>query len=578
MTVGTAPRDLRVAGARAAGVRRLAGRLPVALLALVIAGLTLSPVVAMFYNSVHPTTPDSGGYTAEALKAVYGSARVWTSLAVTLELSACAAVFGTVVGGTFAWLIARTDLRAKGIFEIFVLAPLFTSPLVAAIAWFSLAAPQSGYLNRIIGQIVGHQVTTFDITTTYGIVWVLGLHSMPYAYLFIKSALQNMDPALEEASHANGHGPLGTLFRVTLPMTMPAIAASLMFIVVVSAGVFSVPSILGPRMHNKPLPVLMYQAITQYIANYPRVAALGTLLFLLSAVLLVGYRRLTRMERRYATVTGKGFRPRQIHLGRFRPVATTLGIVYAIVCVVLPNAALVLAAVTKYASRDLAHMPFTWQNVSDVLHRATVRSALTNTVIAVVAVVVVVGLLAGLSALLMRRTSRSLGAALDYANSAPLAVPGIVLSAGLLLVYLRTPLYATLALLVVAYVIHSLPNAFRIIRTGSMQISGELEEASAVNGVGQLGTLRRVTLPLIGPSLFGALALVAILTIRDVNEIILLYSPDSQVLSVLTWNYMSDGSVSSAAVIGVIQSLLILVILVVARLAFRVNALVGDRR
>jgi len=577
MTVGVAPPRDRAASSPATGVLGALRLLPAGALVLGIAALTLSPVVAMLYNAVHPMTPVGTGFTTEPLKSVYGSARVWAALGVTLEMSVAAAVFGTVVGGIFAWFIARTDIRGKGLFEIFVLAPLFMSPLIAAIAWFSLAAPQSGYLNRVVGQVVGHQVTLFNVTNIYGIVWVLGLHSMPYAYLFIKSALQNMDPALEEASHANGHGAVRTLLRVTLPMTMPAVAASLMFIVVISAGVFSVPSILGPRLSHDPLPVLMYQAITQYIADYPRVAALGTLLFLLSAVLLLLYRRIIRMERRYATVTGKGFRPRQIRLGRFQPVAMAVGIVYAIVCVVLPNAALVLAAITKYASRDLAHMPFTWQNMTDVLHRQTVQSALTNTLIAVVAVVIVVGVLAGLSALLMRRAPRSIGAALDYANSAPLAVPGIVLSAGLLLVYLRTPLYATLTLLVVAYVIHCLPNAFRIIRTGSMQISTELEEASAVNGVGQLGTMLRVTLPLIGPSLFAALALVAILTIRDVNEIILLYSPDSQVLSVLTWNYMSDGSVASAAVIGVIQSLLILVILVAARLAFRVNALVGAR-
>lgn len=558
--------------------RLTARRMPVVVLALVIGVLTFSPVIAMFYNAVHSTVPVGGGFTAAAIESVYGSPRVWKSLGVTLEISVAAALFGTVVGAVFAWFLARTDVRGKGVFEIFVLAPLFTSPLVAAIEWFGLAAPESGYLNRIIGQITGHQMSLFDVTNIYGITWVLGLHSMPYAYLFIKSALRNMDPALEEASHANGHGPVSTLIRVTLPMTMPAVAASLMFIVVLSAGVFSVPSVLGPRLSTVPLPVLIYQAMTQYIADYPRMAALGTMLFILSGVLLFGYRRLTRVERRYATVTGKGFRPRQIRLGRLGPVATGVGVVYAVACVILPNAALVLAAVTRFASRDLVHMPFTWENVTSVVHRATVQSALTNTLVSVVAVVVVVGVLAGLSALLMRRASRSLNAGLDYANSAPLAIPGIVLSAGLLLVYLRTPLYATLALLMVAYVIHCLPNAFRIIRTGSMQISSELDEASAVNGVGRLGTIRRVTLPLIAPSVFGALALVAILTIRDVNEIILLYSPDSQVLSVLTWSYMADGSVSSAAVIGVIQSLMILVILIIGRLAFGVNALAGDRR
>jgi iron(III) transport system permease protein len=345
-----------------------------------------------------------------------------------------------------------------------------------------------------------------------------------------------------------------------------------MFITILSAGVFSVPGILGRRLGVKPLPLLMYQAIHSYIADFPRVAALGTMLVLNSLALLVAYRHITRVERRFATVSGKGFVQRKVSLGRAKPFAIGLLGLYSLICVVLPNAALVLEAITKYASRDILNLPISFSGFLDTLTRPGVLDALSNTAIVLAVSVPVCIVIAILSVFSMRRGDRRVKASLDYFSSSSLAIPGIVLSAGLLLVYLRTPLYATLGVLIVAYVTHCIPHAFRIMRNGSLQITDALEEVDFLNGSGWIGTIRRVTLPLLSPSVFAAALLISVLTIRDVNEVILLYSPGSQVLSVVTWNFAADGSMASAATVGVLQTALMAMLLVVGRVMFKARA------
>lgn len=546
---------------------------PAGLFVLALALFILSPIVAMFYGALRPSlTGPALELSFEAVADVYLSSEVWMSLVGTVAISLTVALVATFFGTAFAWFLTRTDVPWRGALELLVLAPLFMSPFVAAIAWYALAAPRNGFLNRAWGDVTGGSGEFVNITSVWGIIWVLALHTMPYAYVFVSSSLRNMDPALEAASYVNGVGVLGTVRRVTLPMITPAIGSSIMFITIFAAGVFSVPGVLGRTLGFDPLPVLIYRAVTQFRADYAQAAALGSMLFLLSIAFLYLYRRLTRMERKFVTVSGKGFQPRLLNLGRMRYGVAAGACLYGVVCVGLPTAALVIAALSPFTSRDLGNLNLSVDYAQSVLSDPSVRSAATNTLWVVLATAIVCVLIALVSVLIARGWERRIGVAgLEYLNSFPLAIPGIVLAAGLVWVYIRTPIYATLALLVIAYVISHVPHSYRLIRNGSLQISRELEEASFVNNVGRFGTAMRITAPLLRPAVFASVTLITIFVIREVNSVILLYTPRTRVLSVLTWDYIADGNLSSAATVGLLQTLLLVLALVVARLVFRIN-------
>ncbi len=554
------------------GARRF--RLPAGSIPLIVVGfLTISPLIAMIYGGLSPKLLDTDqSYDFDTFISVYTDPTVWKSLGGTVATALAVAVLSLVLGGIFAWLIARTNIVSKRTLELFIIAPLFTSPFVAAISWFAVGAPESGLFNVILGNILGTQVSAINLTSLGGIVFVLVLHYAPYAYLFISSGMRNMDSSLEEASYVNGSGIIKTLRRVTIPMILPSIASAFLFIVILAAGMFSVPAVLGRDLGFIPLPVLMFRAASGFIPDYPRAAAIGSVLFLISLVFFYIYRMAVKREKKFVTVSGRGVGARVVDLGKGRYVAAALIVLYGIVCVVVPNLALLFSAITPFAQRDLSEVVFTGDNIVNVMSSPQVLTALTNTLIVSAITAALCVLISLASAFSARHVGPRIGAALDYLNSLPLAIPGIVLGAGLIWIYVRTPLYATLALLIIGFITEFLPHAFRLIRNGALQLDRSLEEASFVNGAGRIKTAWKVTAPLIRQPIFSAIILIIIFTMREVNVAILIYSPGTRVISVITWDYIENGALPEAAVLGLPQTLMLVAVLIIGRLVFKVNA------
>ena len=198
--------------------------LPVLLL-IVLAALVLLPIAFMFLGAVMSgglSIPDSH-FTLEKLAAVYTTLPYLRTLGSTLAIAAGVGALATAAGVALAWLIARTDLPAPGFMETCVIAPLFLSPFVGALAWLVLGSPESGILNVIATEIFGATGPVINVATPTGIVVIMALYFVPYAYLTVSASLRNIDPAMEEASYLNGAGVIATAWRVTLPVVRPAL-------------------------------------------------------------------------------------------------------------------------------------------------------------------------------------------------------------------------------------------------------------------------------------------------------------------------------------------------------------------
>ncbi|MCZ9340764.1 ABC transporter permease subunit, partial [Streptomyces sp. TRM76130] len=151
----------------------------------------------------------------------------------------------------------------------------------------------------------------------------------------------------------------------------------------------------------------------------------------------------------------------------------------------------------------------------------------------------------------------------------PLAVPGIVFATGVFALYLGTPLYGSLAVMVVAYVASYLPHATRVTGNGFAQIDKSLEEASRMCGAGQGRMLWTILLPLMRPSIAAGVIMVFLFTVREINTAILLYTPDTMLLSILSFNYAQQASLPAAAVVGLLETALMIGWIVVMRVLLR---------
>lgn len=566
---GPPPRRRRPSRFRVRDRRFLVFQLP--LIAL-LAGLVVAPLVFIFYGAFQTTSLlGTTRFTTRNIEFVYATLGQLRIFLGTAALAAAVAAIALVVGAAFAWILSRTDTPWRSGLEIGILAPLFVSPFVGAMAWLILGSPRAGLLNVFANALFPGAGTVINTSTIVGVVGVMSLYYVPYGYVYVSTSLRNMDPAMEEASYMNGSGPLVTGLRVTLPLMRPALVSGFFFIFVLSAGLFSVAAVLGGTSGFQPLAVGIFQAANSTPSDPGRAAAIGSMLFWLTLCGIVLYRTATKYANRFVTVSGRGFRFRRIPLGGWKWVAMAGCVVYVLLSVVLPYLVLVYVTLTPYVQTDIFEADISLDAFVALGDNLLVQGALWHTLQVSVITPTIAVLLGLVTAFSIYRLRLRWGAVLDYIATIPIAVPGIVLATGLIWLYIRTPLYDTIWLLVIAFTVEYLPQALRISSNSLIQIDRSLEEASTMCGAGTTTTLRRITMPLMRPALVSAWILIFIFSTREIGSAILLYGPNSAVLSVLTWDYLNYGDLRSAAVIGLLQTGLMLIGILVARFVFRVK-------
>ena len=525
----------------------------------------------VFVGALQSDAPGLPGntFSLDAVYLVYISGEYYGSLIGTLIMAVSVAALSVVVGGLAAWFLTRVNVPFRRLWEFGLILPLFLSPFVGALAWLMLAAPNSGMINVNLRWMLNTDATFVDIMTLPGVIVVLLLFYIPYAYLFISSVLKNMDTSLEEASYMNGRGSFATALRVTLPIMRPALVASFFFVAVLATGVFVIPAVLGLNTSFSPLAVEVYRAVTVFPARPPVGAALGTLLFWFTLGGVYLYRRSVRNANRFVTVSARGTRPRLVKLRAGHYVAATCFGLYAFLAAVLPYSVLVIMALTPFAITDFRRMAFSFDGIVSVLQRPDVLTALGNTLwlgLLVPTLTVMVGL--GVAYIVVREQGR-LGAIIDYLGTFPIAVPGIVFATGIVWMYVRSPIYATVILVMIALIGACIPQAARFASAGLIQIDKSLEDAARMNGAGKLRTIGTVTLPLLRPALLSAWSLLFVFATREVNEAVILSGPKSRPLAVLAWNYVEQGSIRNAAVVGLFLTIVMALGILFAKFVLR---------
>ena len=552
--------------------RRRSLALPIAL-GLVLSALVLVPILLMFVGAVRTGTfvDPRAAFSLRSVEAVYTTLPFLKTLIVSVSASLLVALLATAVGLALAWLIARTDIPAKGWMENAIIAPLYLSPFVGALAWLILASPNAGILNELARDLFGIEGALINVMTATGIILVMALYNVPYAYMTVSAALKGMDPSMEEASYLNGAGTFQTALRITFPVVRPALISAFFFVFVLTCGTFSIPAALGGTRAMPFLAVDIYRSVATFPLDYAKAAAIGTLLFWISLIGVTFYRFASRVATRFVTVTARGYRIRLLRLRGWRAPAIGLILVYLLLAIVLPYLALTYVAFTSFTSSSILEAHFTLANFWSVAGSVAVRQSLWNTLLISVLAPTFCVLLGLAIAYSVRRLRIIGGALLDYVAMFPIAVPGIVFGTGIFWTYLMTPAYGTIWILVIAFVASYIPFAYRMIDTSIIQIDKSLEEASAVCSASHWRTAREITFKLIRPGILSAWILVFIFSVREISAAILLASPSNKVLSVMSWDYLEFGNVQNAAIIGLLQTAILLAGILVGRFVLRVR-------
>ena len=538
----------------------------------IIAYLVIAPIFFLLWSSFRTTLPtpaNPGLFTLRNYIFVYSNPATYTLFVNTaIFVTVCTTLALTIAVG-FAWLIERTDLPAKGAMFVLIILPSAVPSLLMGISYIILAGPEAGLLNRLTNDLFG--VKPFNIFSIPAMFILQALGSVPSCFMIVLSALRSMDPALEEAAAVSGVGWLSTIRRVTMPMMLPAILSAGIYTAMSIAETFEIPALIGVPIGFHVLSSQVYLSLRVW-GNHTVASAYSVIFLILLIGMVYLYQRATRHGFRYATISGKGYRPKLIAIGRWKYFAFALLGLYLFVTLALPFFILVWSTLFP-----------TWQTPSlDMLSKASLDSyrevfgndnflaSIKNTLILMLVTPVVTVSLISVASWLIVRSNLSMKwkALLDTLTFWPHAYPGIVLGVALLWFYIIVnvpPVWGTLWPIIFGLTISYMPFSVRTLNAAFIQVHGELEQAAYVSGASWFTTFVRVTLPLVLPALTAVFLWVAIHAMRSLTVPMFLTTRGNEVLAMLLWTYWDNDMVEAVSVIG----LLYLVVCVILSLLWR---------
>lgn len=536
---------------------------------LVVGYLALVPMGYLLWT----TFTDADGFSLGGFARAYGDSRIGDLVGNSMWFAVGSAVLSLAVGTGLAYFNVRTDVPFKALFFAASIIPLIIPGILYTISWIFLASPTIGLLNSLLEPVFGPG--TFNIFTVWGMIWVEGLHLSPIAFLFMVAAFRSTDPSLEESSLMSGATRVQTFRRVTLPLVRPALLSAALIMLVRSLESFEVPALLGLQNGIYVFTSRIYQVLRSFPTDFAAAGALAVGLLLLAA-LGIWLSNLLSRGHDSGSITGKGFRPRPIDLGRWKPVVGVGILLYFFVTVLAPLVVLLYTALLPYyrppSAEAFASMSF--DNFVAVFNLPSIPTALANSLMLGAGSATIVMALMAVAAWVVARSDLPGRQVLDHIAFSPLVIPGLVLGVGIAFVYLRSPLpiYGTLFILLIAYCTRYLPYGMRYAVSGMQTISKELEESAQVSGAGWWSTFRRVLLPLIAPALLAGWVYIFVVSFRELSSSILLYTPGNEVLSISIWELYANARFGELSALGVIM---VLILAVLVGIAYKIGARVG---
>ena len=550
------PRRFGIAGWRD---RLWSGETAILLLLAVVLIIVLPPFCFLVQASLTVGTTAQSHYGFDNFVSVlaHNGATLWTNT-IIYALGSSGVAIG--LGVSSAWLVARTDAPFRQTALVSAFLSMAVPVIIKSIGWIMLLGPNSGLINVMLRLVVGGEEGPIQLYSLGGMIFVEGMLWMPVVFLLTLPVLGAMDPSLEEAAATSGADLRHTLQRVTLPLMRPSIFAVFLLAFIRALESFEVPLLIGAPGDIQTLTTAIYQSMhTGFLPKYGEASAFAVLLLGFVIAPLAFYYRLTKQADRFATITGKGFRPRRLKLGRWR---TPLGLWLLVIPLSLAAPVLIMcwaSLLPVYQPPQLSDFAqFSFANYRAVWGRGDTLAGLANSALIGFWSATIVVALTFTAAWLIVRYRSTTRWALDVMISVPLVFPGIVLGITILIEFLylpMIPIYGTIWILVFAYLIRFMPYGMRFCHAGILAIHRELEECGRTCGAGVVTVLRRIVLPLALPSVAAAWLYVFLYTVRDLSLAVLLAGPGNQVVASVILDLWNNGEVPELAALAVVLAI-----------------------
>ena len=517
----------------------LAGWLVAALLAWIVA----YPILIVVREAAH----------GAAIAAFVRRPAEWQVRWASIWISLASVALAAAIGIPLAFVFTRVEFPGSRILGALIALPAVLPPLVGVIAFLFLYG-ESGFVARGVQALLRLDHSPWHLQGAGAILLVHAYSMYVYFYLLTRAGLARIDGSMIEAAQSLGASRWTTLRRVTLPLLRPAIAGAALLTFMTALGSFSAPYVFGGGFRVMPTQIVA----SKLNGDLPR-AMVETVA--LALVALVALELLRRTEGDDVLVAlGKGTAPAPRALVAGRGIVTAAAWLFAVI-LLLPHLTLLLISLVPYATWTTETLPpvLRLDNYRRLFAESDRLEPLVNSLwmatVATAGAVVLAVLSAWLSVRRRVRPRRIIEGLLVL----PWALPGTVFALALATTFavsrplaLRWVWVGTAALLPLAYLVRSLPLAGRAVLAGYRQLDPALEEAAAILGAGRWRTLRRITLPLLRPSLAAGASLAFVTALGDFVTSIVLYTYNTRPISIEILSSLRLNELGIAAVFGVL--------------------------
>ena len=537
-------------------IRKLAAE--PALLATILAlfaALALFVVYPVWRVLVVCFSTPQGHFTFANLAGVVTKSYNYVPFVHSVVLGVAVAFCGTLIGYIFAYCLTRVRIPAPGFIRMVATFPIISPPFVVAMAAILLLGRNGWVTNALFSLGFDSYKSGFDIYGLFGMTVVETLSYFPTAFLVMLGVLGAINTTLEEAAMDLGASRIRVFLTVTLPLSLPGIAASMLLLFIESLADFGTPMILSGRYNV--LPTQAYLLITGALHDLSGGSLLAIMLLFPSLIAFLVQKYL--LERKsFVTVTGK---PGSGAIKELPPAAR-----YSLfaVCMTFVAAILIFYSMVLFGSFTKqwgADHTLTFSNYTGLFAKGSdnLRAISVSVWLAAISTPVC-GVLGMLIAFLVTRAKFPGRGAMEFISLLTFALPGTVVGIGYVLAFNEKPfmLIGTAFLVIVQFVFRNMPVGIRAGVASLSQIDKAIEEASLDMGATRGQTFMRVTLPLIAPAFLTGLAYSFVKSMTAISAVIFLVTGNLPLITISILNAVESSDYSQAAALSVVLILLVL--------------------
>lgn len=542
--------------------------LPSVLLLLLLCGLILCPLITVFEKAV---IIDGRLDLYQAWRTIANAENVQT-VCNSLWLGVCVVLCSTVIAVPTAYLLARTRLAAHGWLDIVFMIPFMTPPYIASMGWI-LFMQKRGLFQQLFPATGSWSEGFFCFG---GLVLVMSLHVFPFLMTMLKNAMLNIPASLEESGAVFGAGFGLRLRRIFAPLLTGNYAIGALLVFVKTLSEYGTPYTLGRRIGFYVFTTDIHRYSTTAPIDFGRSASLSSVLICICMAMWLMQNYITG-KNSYRLVSGKGSRPARTKLSVAGQIGAWLWVALVIlVAVGVPYFSIIATSLIKLRGYGLAAGNFTLDHYKELLTTPKALASIRKSLFLAVSSATICSVIGTAVVIAVRKSKGSLKKTLEGISLLPEMLPSIVLVIGLMLfwnaIYKVIPLYNTIGIMVLAYVVLYLPYTVQYVTSAFTQINESLLEAGRTFGGTPAYVFCRVTLPMISRGIFAGWMMIFIIAFRELVTASLIAPPNTLVVSTYINREFEQGSVS----LGMAMAVLCVLITTTALLVF--NRFVGKRK